>query len=217
VLDRVLGAHLPHGRPTIAEVGCGTGGNLPMLARHGEAVGLDSAPFAVDMARQNTGLPVWAATLPGPLPDGVGPFDAVCLFDVLEHIEDDGAALDSVAGMIHPGGLLFVTVPALPWLWSRHDVAFGHHRRYLQGPLLALLRDHGFEVLHSSYFCSLLLPAIVAIRQVNRLMGVEGGQDFDIPAAGMNLALRKVFSAEAGWVARGSLPLGSSLLAVARR
>lgn len=200
----------------ILEVGCGTGGNLEMLGELGEVVGMDSSPLAVERAAESTGLRVVTGSLPGPLPE-LFPLDAICCFDVLEHIEDDREALRALHPILRPGGLLFVTVPALPWLWSRHDESFGHKRRYLRRDLEELLGRAGYSVRYCSYFCSLLLPLVAPVRLANRLLHVEGGTDFSVPTLGVNRALHAIFAAEARLLFDRSLPLGSSLLAVAER
>ncbi len=215
ILQRTLEEHLPaEGR--LLDIGCGTGGNLPMLQRHGTVTGIDDSPVAVKLAGR-FGVPVSVGQLPHALPAGLGTFDGICLFDILEHIEDDHAALLALRPLLATEGLLFITVPALPWLWSRHDIDFGHQRRYLKRGLEGLIQDTGFSLRHCSYFCSLLLPPIAAIRIAGRILGRELGNDFDLPTAGLNRLLHRTLAAEAPVVARHSLPLGSSLLAVAGR
>lgn len=215
ILQRALEEHLPGGG-RLLDLGCGTGGNLPMLQRHGPVTGVDGSPTAVELAGR-FGAPVHVGQLPDALPDALGTFDAICLFDILEHIAADQAALQALAPLLADDGRIFITVPALPWLWSRHDVDFGHQRRYLKRSLATLIQAAGFQLLHCSYFCSLLLPPIAAIRIAGRLMGRELGNDFDLPTAGLNRLLHRTLAAEAPLVARYSLPLGSSLLAVAKR
>jgi SAM-dependent methyltransferase len=85
-------------------------------------------------------------------------FDAVCLFDVLEHIRDDAGALKRLKGLLKPGGLLLFTVPAHPWLWCQEDLRAGHERRYSRGALKRLLRTCGFHPLCLRYLFVALLP-----------------------------------------------------------
>lgn len=215
ILERVIERYLPApGR--LLDVGCGTGGNLAMLGRHGEAVGVDSSAFAVEVAGERTGLPVHQGSLPDALPPDLGRFEGVCLFDILEHLEDDHAALATVRDLLAPGGLIVITVPALPWLWSRHDLSFGHKRRYLRPDLERVVTAAGLELVHCTYFCSFLLPPLAVIRLAGRLLNLRGGTDFGIPSAALNGLLHATFAAEARLVLRGALPVGSSLLAVAR-
>jgi SAM-dependent methyltransferase len=217
ILDRVLDHYLSH-PARLLDVGCGTGGNLMMLSQHGEAMGLDGSTYAVMRARELTGQPVLLGTLPGPLPADLGQFNAVCLFDVLEHIELDHEALIMARELLAPDGLIFITVPALPWLWSQHDVEFGHYRRYDRASLSRTLGLANLSLVHCSYFCSLLFPLIAFFRLLAPVLsGKQRQHDFEVPTAGLNALLHRLFAAEARWITVHTLPLGSSLLVVARR
>jgi SAM-dependent methyltransferase len=94
-------------------------------------------------------------------PPFVDHFDAVGLFDVLEHIQDDEAVARSLHAMLRAGGRILVTVPALRWLWSRVDELSGHHRRYDRRSLTSLLDRNGFDVLECRYFFIALAPALL--------------------------------------------------------
>lgn len=204
----------------ILDVGCGTGGMLPLLARYGDVAGVEAEPSAVEQCRAT--FPEFPVRL-GSLPSGVvghGTYDLVTAFDVIEHIEDDRGALQSLAGVVEPGGILLVTVPALAWLWSDHDVLNGHHRRYDKKRLVDALQGAGLTVLHVSYFNTILLPVVAVARLAQRLRPAKAAShltsDFSMPASPVNRVLTWVMGAEKGLVARRSLPLGVSLIAVAR-
>ena len=153
---------LPAGRLRLAELGCGSGGLLTGLARFGEVVGVEADPALREAARRR-GLPVLSGTLPDDIPLAPGTLDAACLFDVLEHLDDDGRALARIRSLLAPGGLLFVTVPAYAWLWSRHDELLGHRRRYTARGLRLLAEHAGFHVERLTYFNTLLAPPILPL------------------------------------------------------
>lgn len=99
---------------------------------------------------------------------------AVGLFDVLEHIGDDGGFLDLLRGRLIPGGRLFLTVPAHPWLWSGNDTFSGHFRRYTAGTLRRLFTAHGFRVDYlTAFFRPLVLP-ILLFRALPSRLGLRG-------------------------------------------
>jgi SAM-dependent methyltransferase len=100
-----------------------------------------------------------------PYPDGM--FDAACLFDVLEHLPDDGAAVREVKRVLRHGGVLFVSVPLHPKLWSDHDVRCGHYRRYRKGEVIGLLEQHGFRLIKRRFFVSLPLPVVWFVRKLS--------------------------------------------------
>src|SRR5690606_37739711 len=110
------------------EVGCGTGGNLEMLAQFGQVTGLEPDDESRAYASDATGVPVVFGLLPDGLPDFDGPFDLIAALDVIEHLDDDGGSLVALRRKLSPGGYLLTTVPAHPWMWSQHD-ALHHHKR----------------------------------------------------------------------------------------
>jgi len=103
-------------------------------------------------------------------------FDAVCTFDVLEHLPDEAPALMEAQRVLKPGGMLFISVPLHPELWSRHDMRCGHYRRYRKGEVIKLLEEYGFTLVGRRFFVSLLLPLAWAAQRCSggpgRLPGV---------------------------------------------
>lgn len=200
----------------ILEAGCGTGGNLPMLARHGEVFAFDVSETARRLAAEWGNARLAAGSLPDRIPFAEGGFDLIVLLDVLEHIEDDGAALRALRPRLKPGGQLLVTVPALPALWSYHDERHQHFRRYRKSELGARLREAGYELATLSYFNILLLPLVAGARVARRLNAGGCKDDLVPPAPWLNGLLKGVFAAERHLVGKFPLPVGVSLLAVAR-
>ena len=199
----------------ILEIGCGTGHNLPMLARFGtvDAVEIDDAARAI--AERRLGRSISSARLPELAGIADGHYDLIALLDVLEHVEDDVAALKSIARRLRPGGTILLTVPQYSWMWSGHDVANHHHRRYVKASLKdAVVRaELKLDVLSS--FNSLLFPFAAAQRGLARLTGKEGSDDSPPPRP-VNTLFEKVFGLERYLVGRVPMPPGVSLLAVIR-
>lgn len=203
------------GRLRLAELGCGSGGMLEAIGRFGSAVGVETDRALRERARER-GLDVRAGALPDSIPLEAGAWDAVCLFDVLEHLDDEAGALAACGRLLAPAGRLFVTVPAYAWLWSRHDELLGHRRRYTTRSLRQAVGRAGFRVDRVTYFNTLLAPPIMAVRLVRAALR-SPGHDLDRPAPLVNRALAACFSVEArllGWV---SPPFGISILLAARR
>jgi SAM-dependent methyltransferase len=218
----LLGPHWPPpsadgGRPRILDAGCGTGNNLRHLAGWGRAAGIDLSAEALRFCHER-GVAAAGATLLS-LPFADGTFDCVTSFDVIYHqwVEDDGAAVREMARVLRPGGLLLVRVPALRALWGAHDAAVLSRHRYTRGELRALVEGAGLLALRVTYANTLLLPLLAARRAVDRLSGRHGSDVGFLPAP-LELTFRSLLKAEAALLRRGlSLPLGSSLFALARR
>ena len=217
---RIVTALIERFRPragplSILEVGAGTGSNIEMLQAFGTVDAVEPDDEARAFASARTGLEIKG----GYLPDGVrlenGRYDLIVLLDVLEHIPEDRIALASLAAKLAPGGRLLLTVPAIPALWSGHDVAHHHHRRYTRRTLNAVVRAAGFRPIHRSAFNSLLLPAVVGVRAINKLLGRKGGDDDRMPSARVNRLLATLFGAERHLAVRGLLPVGVSIALVA--
>jgi SAM-dependent methyltransferase len=210
-----MARRLPGGRARMAELGCGSGGMLEALSRFGTAVGVETDAALRARARER-GLDVRAGALPDAIPLHPGRWDAVCLFDVLEHVDDEAGALAACRRLLVPGGRLFVTVPAYAWLWSRHDELLGHRRRYTARGLRQVAERAGFTVERLTYFNTILAPPIMAVRIVRAALR-RPGHDLDRPAPWLNRALAACFSAEARLLRWTSPPFGISILLVARR
>lgn len=216
ILDRVVaGLGLP-AKARILEAGCGTGGNLHMLARHGEVFAFDVSETARRLAAEWGIAELAAGSLPDHIPFNEGRFDLVALLDVLEHVEDDEAALRALRARLNLGGRLLITVPALPALWSYHDERHQHYRRYRKPELVARVREAGYELTSITYFNSLLFPLVGAARMARRLIGGESQDDLVLPSPWLNDLLQGIFGAERYLVGSFPLPIGGSLLAVAR-
>ena len=210
-----MARRLPAGRCRLAELGCGSGGMLEALGRFGEAVGVETDPLLRARAVER-GLDVRAGALPDAVPLEAGRWDAVCLFDVLEHVDAEAAALAACRRLLAPGGRLFVTVPAYAWLWSRHDEVLGHRRRYTAGRLRRAAEAAGLAVERLTYFNTLLAPPIMAVRLARAALR-RPGHDLDRPAPWLNRVLAASFAAEAPLLRWISPPFGISILLVARR
>lgn len=131
----------------ILEVGCGTGSNLPMLARFGNVTALELDDYAREHIPPMQGVSIAKGWLPDGLEAVRGKrFDLVCLFDVLEHIERDEDALAALGDHIRPGGKLLLTVPAYQWMFGTHDRILGHYRRYTRTRFQNLCIRQGYGV-----------------------------------------------------------------------
>ncbi len=200
----------------ILELGCGTGHNLETLGAFGRVEASELDDHAREIATKRLGRPVEKVALPdlGNFP--AGSYDMIALLDVLEHVPDDKASLAAIFTRLKPGGALLLTVPANPWMWSAHDVAHHHHRRYRKSEIAALARAAGFDIDLLSPFNTMLFPLIAGVRLLNKMRGHDSADDA-LPAKPVNSALDAVFGAEAGLIGRLPFPFGVSLVAVLRR
>ena len=189
------------------DIGAAGGGNTRVLRDAGWSVaaleyGADGAQVAAER-----GL----ATLRGDataLPVADGSLDLVVAFDVLEHIVDHDAAVAQVRRALRPDGQFLVAVPADPRLWSEHDVAVDHVRRYTRPTLTGVLERGGFEVTSLTSWNVLLRP-VVALRRRR-----ASGSDLDVVHPLVNAGLRAVVTAER-YLPVKAMP-GVTLLAQAR-
>ena len=200
----------------ILELGAGTGHNLSMLSRFGvvEASELDSV--ARKLASERLGREVKEAALPDLSMFPADSYDLIALLDVLEHVPDDKGSLAAIRGQLKPGGALLLTVPANRWMWSAHDVAHHHHRRYRKSEIEKLALDAGFRIELLSPFNSLLFPPIAAVRLLGKVTGKDDSDDA-MPGALVNRTLDTIFGLERSLIGRVPMPFGVSLVAVLRR
>jgi SAM-dependent methyltransferase len=214
----------------LATIGCGPPEGIGWLASalgaKGVVIGLDADPSGALRAMRSVAA--------SPLPSGVAfvfasaertplrsaSCDAVLALDVIEHLDDDAAALVEAARLVRPGGFLMVTVPALPSLWGNQDVVNHHKRRYTSRSLDQAFRKARLDVSWQSYFNTALFPAVAGVRWTRRLLGRTDSADSDFESGSpgvLNDLLTTLFAAERHLVGRVRLPIGVSLIAVARR
>ncbi|MFQ3611571.1 MAG: class I SAM-dependent methyltransferase, partial [Fimbriimonadales bacterium] len=200
----------------ILDAGCGTGAMLCDLQRLGSVVGVDLERQALMLARRRGDFPLIQARLEA-LPFHSERFHLITALDVLEHLPDDRPALQEIRRTLRPEGILIATVPAYGWLWSRHDVALHHYRRYTARGLKARLQETGFEVLKLSYSVSLLFVPIALFRWADRFRKGQPSATVVPVSPALNRWLTQLQTWEARLIRRVSLPFGVSLVAVAKK
>ncbi len=222
---------LPSKAPRLVDIGCGTGANLPMLREsvgpQGSVVGLDFSPLALKFAREQLLDLKGVALSQGDamqLPLGNQSADCVTMMDVLEHLRDDKRALSEVARVLKPGGALVLSVPAYQHLWSAHDEALHHFRRYEKAGLRARLREAGLRVDKLSFAMSLMPPAAYLWRHLvlprlpkrprDATRHSQGAVLPQLPPA-LNAAMIAMLELEGRVLLKRPLRFGTSLVALA--
>jgi len=200
------------------DVGCGTGAMLRVLAKLGDSVGTDMAPAALRLAAERKAALLCASDAQR-LAFADDSFAAGTALDVIEHLDDPGGALREMRRVCKPGGAVVITVPAHPFLWSDHDVALAHRRRYT----LRLLREQvaaaGLHVERMGYgYAAFFLPALI-VRRARRLCYGRRTPtaDLGLTVRPVNALLTAYMWLEARALGVANLPVGTSLLCVARK
>jgi SAM-dependent methyltransferase len=204
----------------LLEVGAGAGQNLASLSRFGVVDAIEINPFGREAIRTRGGVrDVFAEPVPFVLDRR---YDAVCALDVIEHIADDRGAMRWMTDLLRPGGILVVTVPAYQWLFSDHDRALGHHRRYTRARLADALPE-GMRILEAAYFTHLAFPLAVGARMAwtirRRFSRADHSAKQSSPRTGIAAhVLGWLQRRELAWIARGyAPPFGLSAYLVAER
>ncbi|MCW5890184.1 MAG: class I SAM-dependent methyltransferase [bacterium] len=203
----------------VLEVGCGNGVLRRQLERatRWTTDGTDLNTTALEQSVATRGETLFY-DVHDRLPAFADRWDAIVLFDVLEHVHEPGPFLDSVLFHLKPGGWLFVNVPALEALRSAYDRATGHLRRYDRPTMRATLAPHGLVVRDLRYWGLTLVPVLLARTVWTATRDGTGDvirSGFEPPAAWMNRALLQLMRCETAVVRRP--PMGTSLLAAAQK
>jgi SAM-dependent methyltransferase len=217
LLRALLGESAPGGR--LLDLGCGLGGVLHDFEGEQRCFGTDRSPYALRLSRRRTGAGLARADLLAP-PFRAGSFDTVVTLDVIEHLPDDVAFLRRARELLAPGARLVVAVPAYPLLWSQHDVAFQHYRRYTATTLREAVVAAGLRPERITYLHALIFPVALVWRLASRGLGLgrfAPKTDFWPLPAWLNRAVASIYPLEAWWLRRGDLPFGTSVACIARR
>jgi SAM-dependent methyltransferase len=204
----------------IVDCGTGTGRNLDWLADFGRAVGVERSPTGLGVAHRHRRPVVAGSVTHLPLADGCA--EVVTSFDVFVTL-DDGAEREAAREMyrvLAPGGVALVHAAALDVLHGSHSVLTEEKRRYSRGSIRALLQGTGFAIDRVTYTNMITLPLVLAVRLKDQWTGqaaTASEQDLQVPPAPVNAALGGLLSLESAWLRAGNLPVGSSILAVARK
>ena len=201
----------------LIDCGCGTGANLSLLRTYGQT-------FAFDLLAGTSGAARVARIVRADIteiPFGTGVFDVVTAFDVLQCVERDVDAVTEMARIARSGGALVVTLAALDVLRGDHAEAWNERRRYTPSKARALAAAAGLEVERLRFMFGSVLPLMLTVRLAQRLSrpfrSRPGQWDMTVPAAPINAALTAAVSAEAALARYVPLPIGSSILLVARK
>lgn len=202
----------------VLDAGCGAGGLLARMPAAWHTFGVDMSAQALRYTRQRAQAPSVRGDLQA-LPFASGSFDLAFALDVVEHCDDDRAVVSELARVLKPGGRLVTTVPAFQFLWSAHDVALHHRRRYAKAGLHRLLERDGLSIERLTHFNTLLFPPVALWRLARRLASTSEHPSSDAAALPrpVNELMYRLFSAERLPLRALDLPFGVSLLAVARR
>ena len=207
------------GKPLrILDAGCGTGMILKYLQILGDVYGLDISKDALIFSR-NRGLPSLICGSADKLPFKDELFDLVLALDVIEHIDEDLSAVRELNRVLKPGGRLILTVPAFQFLWTNHDLALHHKRRYTRSGILSILRLGGFENEKATYWNFFLFLPVATIRLLKRFhrSGDEMQTDLAELPFHLNGLLQELIGIENWIIEQIDLPVGVSVMCICRK
>jgi SAM-dependent methyltransferase len=204
----------------IVDCGCGTGRNLDWLADYGPVVGVELSPTGLAVARRHH-RPVVQGTVTH-LPFADASVDLATSFDVLYCLpdEDERMALREMSRVLRPGGLALFNVAALDMLHGSHSTLTMEVRRYTRARLRTRLEAAGFQIARMTFTNFATFPLTLAVRwsdRIRRQAETASASDLRVPAAPINAGLDLALRLEAQVMRAVDLPIGSSLLCLARR
>lgn len=206
-----------HEKPSILDVGCGTGWFLESLSKNADVYGIERKFQSPDYVSDNIKKKIAIAELPD-IPMREAAFDGILALDIIEHLDDDKGALTALKRKLKPGGFLFLTVPAFDFLWSGEDYVSEHKRRYNRKTLSTALISAGYRIERISYFNCFLFPLVIFTILFKRLFCPHSMYQSSLEPLPkiLNNILEKIFKSEITWLKTENFPFGASLFVVAR-
>jgi ubiquinone/menaquinone biosynthesis C-methylase UbiE len=222
IMCSLLDLHVKgHKALQVLDVGCGTGRTMEKLEKYGKVYGIDMAVESIHFCKKRRLHNVRMADADD-IPFNDNQFDIIVASDIIEHTRDDRRVVKELLRVLKPQGILFVNVPAFRFLWSKHDVALHHFRRYTLPQIRRLLRGEGFKILKISYSnFFLFLPVFVVRTTQNMFIGNFHRGDaktshMRFPRL-INNFLLLIYSTEAVLLRYLDFPFGVSVTCIARK
>ena len=202
-------------KPRILDIGCGTGVNLILLSQFADVEGLDVSPDALEFCRQR-GLENVRLGAADQMPYENGTFDLVTALDLLEHMDDDLAALREMRRVLRPDGRILLFVPTFMFLWGVQDDVSNHRRRYRLPELRRVVEQAGFEIERTTYANISFFAPILLVRKLMKLTGMRTDSEHNINVSAFNGIFGRILGAESTVLRYLNFPFGVSGLCVAR-
>lgn len=218
LVSRLLDLHRPtntQGKPRLLDIGCGTGLFLSKVSSQYQIFGLDFSREALSFSR-NRGIPRLVCADSQRIPYAANSFDIVTAFDLIEHVTGDDQLVAEAWRVLRPGGIMIATVPAHPSIWSAHDVALHHKRRYVMDQFDGLfVQDHWNRVRLTWAFCT-IYPVAALVRSIQKMIPKEGEPKADTGYTPnwLNSILKTWHNLEGAWALKHNLPWGLTILTV---
>jgi SAM-dependent methyltransferase len=201
----------------ILDTGCGTGGNMRMLADYGDVIGLDLSPHAVYFSRKRGHKNLMRASVMA-LPFAGETFDMVTSFDILYFAGiDDELAFREATRVLVPSGKMILRVPAFDWLRGVHDEKVSTAHRYRLNEIAKKMERHGLQVIFANYVNTILFPLIVLKRLGEKLFAPQTDSDIAMDLGPLDTLLRSCLMLESRFITRINIPFGVSILAVGKK
>ncbi|MFC1751783.1 class I SAM-dependent methyltransferase [Thermoproteota archaeon] len=214
IIETLLKQHCSPGNLDILDIGSGYGVLIPTLKKWGKVDALEPNHDCHDSLKQLGADTIYPySNFPLTFPNKQ--YDLICLFDVLEHIENHEQAIQIIKNqLLKPNGKLLITVPSYQWLWTTHDEDNHHYRRYSKKMLLKLLKSNNFNSIRTSYFMTLLFPLAVIQRLISKMFSTKTNQK-NRPHFIVNAVFEKIFHMESKLISKLNLPYGLSIISIA--
>jgi ubiquinone/menaquinone biosynthesis C-methylase UbiE len=218
IIDQQLKKYLNKNNSKILNIGCGTGGMITLLEKHGLVTNVDVSNEAIKFARR-MGFKNLLKYDGKKLPFKDSSFDLVVATDVLEHIDNDDGALKEWARVLKKDGILLITVPAYKWLWSNHDESLHHFRRYTAHELAVKINRTRLNILTRTYCISFSFPLIAGFRALEKTMPNKTKRESSyvkIPKL-INDLFIYFLRVESLILKKFNLPVGTSILVICKK
>ncbi len=178
----------------ILNIGCGTGTELEILKKFGQVIGLDNNLDAIKLIQKQNYKIITADIEKYNLQNNY--YDAICCFDVLEHLRNDQTTLKNIFKSLKKDGFFFFTIPAYQCLFGPHDIYMSHYRRYSKKNILQKLEKAGFQIIKLNYWNSILFPIIFIIRIIKKYIKKETESETKILNKNLNELLFRILNFE---------------------